>query len=161
MTKGNTAAPLAITTASPFLLFAQRTFWRSRTGFDTQGEDTDLSSPSAVYAINLAKLIPGDVIAFYTLVNQTKAPQQWAGYHLTPFLACLVLIVSRAVATKNSTSGPRWTLVTISLLTFICWIYAQHDWFWTWQANEFGHYIANLLLMTLAFVAPAFVNKNT
>jgi len=150
-------APLAITTESPFRLLIAR----ATKGFDTQGYDGGAQTPAATYALNLAKLIPGDVIAFYTLVGQLKAPTEWAAYHVTPFLACLVLVTLRAFATTTPSRGPRWLLVALSLATFICWIYAQNDWFWTWQVNAFGRYIFNALLLTLAFIAPIFVGKDT
>jgi len=150
-------APLAITNDSPFRLL----LGRGTKGFDTQGGEGDTKTPAEAYALNLAKLIPGDVIAFYTLVGQLKPPEQWAAYHVAPFLACLVLVVLRAFATKPAGGSPRWSLVGISLATFICWVYAQNDWFWTWQVNEFGRYIFNALLLTLAFIAPVFVSKDT
>ncbi len=148
---------LAITTESPFRLL----LGRGTKGFDTQGDDGSAQTPTGAYALNLAKLIPGDVIAFYTLMGQYKPPEEWAAYHVTPFLACIVLVALRAFATKSPSRGPRWLLVGISLATFICWVYAQNDWFWTWQVDEFGRYIFNALLLMLAFIAPIFVSKDT
>lgn len=150
-------APLAITTESPFRLLMNR----GTKGFDMQGDEDGAQTPASAYALNLAKLIPGDIIAFYTLVGQLKPPKEWAAYHITPFLACLVLVAFRAFATNSPQRGPRWLLVGISLATFICWIYAQNDWFWTWQVNDFGRYIFNSLLLTLAFIGPIFVSKDT
>lgn len=150
-------APLSINNASPFSLWRAK---RRRTGYETMDAATP-TAPAQAYALNLAKLIPGDTIALYTLLKQLPVPEELTGKHIPPFLCCIVLIVFRALATKQSNGRPRWTLVLLSLVTFVCWVYSQNDWFWTWQAGDVGRYLFNALLLMLAFLAPAFVGKDT
>ena len=154
-------AVLSITNPKPISLLLRANILRGETkGFDGQGGEADPGKAGQAYVLNLAKLIPGDIIALYTLLGQLKPPAACAPFHINPFLCCLVLVIVRAFATKPPKAGPRWLLVLISLLTFICWIYAQKDWFWTWEANEFGTYIANAGLLTFAFIAPAFLGED-
>ena len=145
-------APLAINNPSPLALL------RGDRGFTTMGGASAIT-PAEAYTLNLAKLIPGDTIALYTLLSQLSVPKDWSDYHIVPFLCCLQLVVFRYLATKPKGGAPRMGLVLLSLVTFICWIYSQGDWFWVWQANDFGHYLFNAALLTLAFVAPLFVGK--
>jgi hypothetical protein len=149
-------APLSIKNPSPFSL------WRAKgtTGYDTMDADTP-ASPAQAYALNLAKLIPGDTIALYTLLRQLPVPDELIGKQIPPFLCCIVLFVFRALATKQDNGKPRWSLVMLSLATFICWVYSQNDWFWTWKADAVGLYVFNAVLLMLAFLAPAFIGKDT
>lgn len=155
-------APLSITNASPFSL------WRAKrtSGYDTMDAETPTTpttptTPAQAYALNLAKLIPGETIALYTLLKQLPVPAELTGKQIAPFLCCIVLAVFRALATRQGNGKPRWALVALSLVTFICWVYSQNDWFWTWQAGAVGRYVFNSVLLMLAFLAPAFVGKDT
>jgi len=152
-------APLSITSPSPFrLALARRS---GAKGFDRQGDTQSGATAAEVYASNLAKLIPGDIIALYALLKQIDVPPELAGYQLAPFFCVVVLVAVRAWATRTAAGRPRWGLVLLSLTTFICWIYSQHDWFWNWQASGIWLYIANAGLLTLAFIAPIFVGDRS
>lgn len=152
-------APLSITNPSPFSLLKGR----GRKGFDTQGGSGSSSTPSAAeaYALNLAKLIPGDTIALYSLLNQIPLPKGSEDYHIAPLICVVELFLLRVFATKDKVAGPRWLLVIVSLLTFFCWTYVQNDWFWTFKPTDFAKYVFNVLLIALAFIAPIFIGDGS
>lgn len=132
---------------------------RGSRGFDTQGSNArDNLNAGEAYVANLARLIPGEIIAMYSLLKQVPPPTGWAATHIIPFFAAFVLIVLRALATRDK-GRTRWGLVLLSLATFICWVYVEGDWFWTWKLNELGLYISHISLLVLAFLAPALVGE--
>ncbi|MDF0544341.1 hypothetical protein PX699_18475 [Sphingobium sp. H39-3-25] len=151
-------APLSITNPSPFSLLKRR----SRKGFDTQGSSGGSDTPSTAaeaYALNLAKLIPGDTIALYSLLNQIPLPAGGEDYHIAPVICVVELFLLRVFATKTKGAAPRWLLVIVSLLTFICWTYVQNDWFWNLKPTAYAKYTFNVLLFSVAFIAPIFIGE--
>ena len=118
----------------------------------SQPGGTAIAQGGDPWLTRLVKLIPAEIIAVYL-----------AGYELAGdfvgwwAFTCLVLVfVSRIWGTKEGDKPVQWFAVLVSAFSFIIWIYAMGDYFFSWRLSEDFTGIPSLVVLVWTFVIPYF-----
>ena len=77
------------------------------------------------YFSRLIKLIPAEILTLYSMGHTNIPDDEVVAEAVFGFVCCVLVVLSRAYATKSSNSGPQWAAVFISLTSFIIWLYLE------------------------------------
>ena len=143
---------LAIKGASPLARL-------KRSGFRSQSGRGGEESAAAAYTANLTRLVPAEALAAYALLKEFDDGAGEEG-RLAGIFCCLIVLVLRWVMAKDPATGrPQFGMILLSLLTFICWLYAQGDWLWTLAPSPLIFRIAQGGVVLFAVIAPFVVGE--
>jgi hypothetical protein len=122
---------------------------------------SDTDTPAAKYVEEIAKLIPGEVVAAYLagksiIVANSPASgpsnaKWWIGW--TVFCFAMVLII-RAFTTSDKEAGvpPEWSAVAVAAISFLLWVYSFGDVFQ--QLDLWSPIGAGLFLIAWTLASP-------
>jgi hypothetical protein len=127
---------------------------------------------AGAYLERLVKLVPMEVIGAYPLLVQgADAAGAWSKPLLSWILLGLVILI-RAKTTATISSGPQWTAVWISAISFLIWVYVMGgDFGLLLLVDAFGMktssiepviaYYRNIALVVWTIVVPLFYKGDT
>ena len=81
--------------------------------------------PESGYGERLLKLVPAEVVAFYTYCAQLFDPLEWGWHLLLVVLGLALLFAIRMNATSDParSQGPQWNAIILAAVAFLIWTY--------------------------------------
>jgi len=100
----------------------------------------------------IVKLVPSEVIAVY--LAGASAAKTWLGNWA--FVCLILVVIARALGTKEGKQPVQWLGVIVSFISFIIWIYATGGFIFTWKLPANMEGLASIAVLVWTFLVPFF-----